>query len=280
MFNAEKIGQRIALLRKEKGYSQEELASFFHITGQAVSKWEKGHAMPDTALLPVLAEVLETSIDRILTGADFVRAASPYDKEYEKPEYYWGLKHSELAEQVVNILQRDSQNTIKLLDVGSGEGRDAIYFAQCGYVVDALEISLPGIEKIEHYSHSTGHPVNAIQADLIDYALVNDYDVIYSMGALQFLPPRLRQRQFEQYKKFTRPHGIHAHLVFVEKPFIAVAPDWQTNEYFYKSGDLACFYHDWEILLSGEAIVECESAHIPHRHALSYIIAQKPDNAS
>ena len=33
-------------------------------------------------------------------------------------------------------------------------------------------------------------------------------------------------------------------VVFVEKPFVAVAPDWQKNEFFYKSGDLAFHYND------------------------------------
>jgi len=40
----------------------------------------------------------------------------------------------------------------RLLDIGSGEGRDSIYFAKCGFLVDALEISLPGMEKTKRYS--------------------------------------------------------------------------------------------------------------------------------
>ena len=122
---------------------------------------------------------METSIDRLLTGADFTRKESPYDKEYEKQDYYWGLKHSALAEQVVSLAQNESQCEKHLLDVGSGEGRDAIYFAKCGFIVDALEISQPGIEKIKYYSQLFGCPVNTIHANMIGYEFVNDYDVIY-----------------------------------------------------------------------------------------------------
>ena len=63
---------------------------------------------------------------------------SPYDGEYEKEEYYWGLKHSSLAEQVVKSMRDEIQHGKRLLDIGSGEGRDSIYFAKCGFNVDAF----------------------------------------------------------------------------------------------------------------------------------------------
>ncbi|HWT75574.1 MAG TPA: helix-turn-helix transcriptional regulator [Mobilitalea sp.] len=62
-----KIGKQIAALRKERGYTQESLAEVLNISPQAVSKWENGHALPETALLPLLAKTLDTSIDSLLT---------------------------------------------------------------------------------------------------------------------------------------------------------------------------------------------------------------------
>lgn len=269
-----KIGKRIALLRKENGYTQEQLAGILHVTGQAVSKWEMGNALPDTGLLPVLAGVLKTSIDRLLTGEEFEARISPYDEEYKKEEYYWGLEHSILAEVIVNLRNKLKKNS-RLLDIGSGEGRDAIYFAKCGFIVDALEISLPGIKKIKQYSNSERLPIHALHTNMIDYEMDNHYDVIYSMGALQFLPVEKRRNHFENYKKHTYPGGLNAHLVFVEKPFILPAPDWQRNEFFYKSGDLAGYYSDWQIIYCEEQIVDCNSGNNPHQHAVSSIIAKK-----
>ncbi|MBP2667447.1 MAG: helix-turn-helix domain protein [Firmicutes bacterium] len=275
MLNEDTIGQRIASLRRDKGYTQEQLSNFIHVTGQAVSKWENGNATPDTALLPALANVLGTSIDRLLTGAEFREKVSPYDDEYEKREYYWGLKHSLLAEQVVSVAKENPRHGQHLLDIGSGEGRDAIYFSKCGFIVDALEISMPGIEKIKQYCRVADCPVTAVHANMIGYEITDFYDVIYSMGALQFLPPDQRQRHFEKYKKQTCSGGLNAHLVFVEKPFIEVAPDWENSEFFYRSGDLEGFYYDWEIIQCGEEIIDCMSANIRHQHAVNYIIAKK-----
>lgn len=270
------IGTRIAILRRDKGYTQEQLAQALGISGQAVSKWETGKGLPDTALLPALAGILEISIDRLLTGSEQT-AASPYDKEYEKKEYYWGEQPSFLALQVIALHKPAEAGQKRLLDIGSGEGRDAVFFSSRGYRVDALEISAPGIRKIKELSARAGLKVNAIQANMIGYQLPAQYDIIYSMGSLQFLPPAERTVHFDSYKKHTVTGGLNAHMVFVEKPFIPTAPDWEKNEYFYRSGDLAACYHDWEILFNGEAIFDCRSADIPHQHAVSYIVARKTD---
>ncbi|MDU4959230.1 MAG: helix-turn-helix domain-containing protein [Sporomusaceae bacterium] len=274
MDSQQMVGRRIAALRREKGYTQENVSTVLKVTPQAVSKWEQGHALPDALLLPSLARLLGVSIDRLLTGADMLPQASPYDGAYQQPGYYWGMQPSELAEQVAGLLP-DSRRR-RLLDIGSGEGRDAVYFAKCGFTVDALEISPAGIAKINRYSEASGYAVNAVQADMIGYEPERGYDVVYSCGSLQFLPLPQRQRHFDKYKQQTKPEGLNAHLVFVDKPFIAVAPDWEPNEFFYQSGDLACYYRDWEILLCDEQIVDCQSAGIGHRHAVSRIIARKP----
>ncbi|MBP2629940.1 MAG: transcriptional regulator, family [Firmicutes bacterium] len=270
-----KIGQRIILLRKEKGYTQEQMSVLLNVTPQAISKWENSNALPDTALLPVLAKVLNVSIDKLLTGNSSIEIPSPYDNEYTKEEYYWGLKHSELAERVVEIMLDQIQHDKRLLDIGSGEGRDSIYFSKNGFHVDSLEISIPGVEKIKQYSQSANCSVNIIHANMIGYELNDFYDVIYSIGSLQFLPLDQRQNHFEKYKRHTCIGGLNAHLVFVEKPFIKLAPDWEKNEFFYMSGDLAKFYHDWEILQCEEQIIDCNSANIFHQHAVNYIIARK-----
>ena len=45
--NTENIGKLIRELRKEKGWTQRELASKLHVTDKAVSKWERGKSLPD-----------------------------------------------------------------------------------------------------------------------------------------------------------------------------------------------------------------------------------------
>lgn len=71
--DAKKVGEQILSLRKSKNLTQQELGERLNISFQAISKWERGETLPDTALLPDLAEVLETTVDNLLM--DGVRAA-------------------------------------------------------------------------------------------------------------------------------------------------------------------------------------------------------------
>ena len=60
------LSENIKNLRKNKGLTQEELASKLNVVRQTVSKWEKGLSVPDAELLKKLAEILETDVSTLL----------------------------------------------------------------------------------------------------------------------------------------------------------------------------------------------------------------------
>jgi len=60
------LGNKIAKLRKRKGLTQTQLANILVLTRKAVSRWETGAGMPDIAILPQLADVLDVTIDELL----------------------------------------------------------------------------------------------------------------------------------------------------------------------------------------------------------------------
>lgn len=61
MFN-----ENLKALRKQKGYSQEELAIKLNVVRQTVSKWEKGLSVPDVEMLQNIADILECDISQLL----------------------------------------------------------------------------------------------------------------------------------------------------------------------------------------------------------------------
>ena len=63
-----RIGTFIAVLRKEKGLTQKELAEQIGISDKTVSKWETGNGMPDIAYLSPLCEVLDINVNELLSG--------------------------------------------------------------------------------------------------------------------------------------------------------------------------------------------------------------------
>lgn len=86
MMDLEKIARRIASLRRERGYTGEALAERLQVSPQAVSKWENAKCLPDTAILPVLAEALDCSIDSLLCPRElFILEAVYTDGETEVP---------------------------------------------------------------------------------------------------------------------------------------------------------------------------------------------------
>ena len=66
--NQIKIGRFIAECRKQKSLTQMQLAEKLGITDKAVSKWERGVAMPDTSIMLELCDILSISVNELLSG--------------------------------------------------------------------------------------------------------------------------------------------------------------------------------------------------------------------
>lgn len=204
-----------------------------------------------------------------------VKKENPYDEKYRGQEYYWGKKPSPISDRVIEIMRPSSDFRPKLLDLGCGEGRDAVHFAKHGFWVVGLDLSLRGLEKTRTYAEEVGVRVETIHADIVTYELEEVYDVIFSTGTLQYLPPHVRSRVFQNYKDYTSEKGINVLSVFVEKPFIKRAPDAEETAFPYRSGELMGYYWDWEILHSVEEIFDCTSGGVPHKHAVNRMIARR-----
>jgi tellurite methyltransferase len=200
---------------------------------------------------------------------------NPYDERYAGEEFYWGKEPSSMCARVVEMMQPDAGFRPRLLDLGCGEGRDIVYFARHGFEAVGLDLSSVGLAKARRYAEEAGVHVGTIHADIVEYEIEETYDVIFSTGTLQFLPPEVRERRFENYKACTSPDGIHVISVIVEKPFLPPAPDIDVTEYSYRSGELTSHYWDWEIVHCGEEIFDCESGGVPHKHAIARVIATR-----
>ena len=66
--NQIKIGRFIAECRKKANFTQMQLAEKLGITDKAISKWERGIAMPDTSVMLDLCHILEISVNDLLNG--------------------------------------------------------------------------------------------------------------------------------------------------------------------------------------------------------------------
>ena len=194
-----------------------------------------------------------------------------YDEIYKQDEYYWGFKPSPTCYKVLQFMS--PIHKLKLLDIGSGEGRNAIFFARNGYEVTAIDKSEAGVDKTLKLAEKIGVKVNAFKADILEYRLSENYDILFSTGSLHYLPSELREEIFNNYKQHTNKNGIHMFSVFVKKPFIAPAPEKEKSSHQWISGELFTHYNDWKIESCTEEIFDCMSSGTPHQHCTNRVLA-------
>ena len=60
------LNENMKALRKNKGLTQDELASRLNVVRQTISKWEKGLSVPDAEMLQKIADVLESDVSQVL----------------------------------------------------------------------------------------------------------------------------------------------------------------------------------------------------------------------
>ena len=83
-------------LRKQKGFSQEELANRLNVSRQTISKWEVGESTPDMEKLVAISDLFEMSLDELVKGEE-PKLAEP-SEQIVKSELY-----SDIKEQVLTV---------------------------------------------------------------------------------------------------------------------------------------------------------------------------------
>ena len=198
---------------------------------------------------------------------------NPYDYRYDQEEYYWGLRPSSMCLRLLQLVP--TEKPLRLLDIGCGEGRNAVFFARNGYEVTAFDLSPKGVEKTKALAAKVGVTVTVFEADLLKYRLREPFDILFSTGVFHYIPESLRTEMMKNYMEYTAPSGINVFSVFVDKPFIPKAPDAESKANHWKSGELFTYYHEWQIEYCTEEIFDCNSSGVPHKHAVNRIIAKK-----
>lgn len=194
-----------------------------------------------------------------------------YDEKYKQEEYYWGFTPSPTCYKVLQFLPPIRR--LRLLDIGAGEGRNAVFFARNGYEVTAIDKAEAGVEKTLRLADKIGVKINAFKADILEYRLSENFDILFSTGTLHYIPKNLREEIFNNYRQYTNNNGIHMFSVLLKKPFIAPAPEKEKSSHKWISGELFTFYHDWKIEYCTEEIFDCMSSGIPHQHCTDRILA-------
>ena len=196
-----------------------------------------------------------------------------YEKCYEGDEYYWGLKPADFLDELLCLFPKESKN-LKVLDIGCGEGKDAVYMAEKGCDVTAFDITHSGIAKTKKLANQKNVDIETFVGDINNFTIDKKFDIIYSTGTIQYLFDNNIDDFFKKIKNIINVNGVVYFNVFVDKPFLELPPDWDKEEKMWQTGKLFSYFSDWEICKIDEVIFEDFSAGIKHYHCMDTIIAR------
>ncbi|WLR56886.1 class I SAM-dependent methyltransferase [Mesobacillus subterraneus] len=119
-------------------------------------------------------------------------------------------------ENLVEYIETKKINTGKVLELGCGPGRNAIYLARNDFNVDAVDQSTEGLEWARERAKEQNVQVDFIQSNIFDFAIAEGtYDLVYDSGCFHHIPPHRRMSYIELVKRALKPGGFFALTCFV-----------------------------------------------------------------
>ncbi|EEM16745.1 class I SAM-dependent methyltransferase [Bacillus pseudomycoides] len=133
-------------------------------------------------------------------------------------------------ENLVNYFEKKLLNPGKVLELGCGPGRNAIYFAEKGCLVDAVDLSQESIQWATERAKEKNVNINFIYNNIFDLQIEEGtYDIVYDSGCFHHIAPHRRMSYINLVKKALKPGGYFAITCFVQGGELGGADitDWE-----------------------------------------------------
>jgi len=183
-----------------------------------------------------------------------------WDKRFGRKEFALGKEPNPFLKKHIRLLPKG-----KALDMATGEGRNAVFLAQHGFEVNAVDISERGLKKVKKLAREKGVKINTFLVDLDQYPIEKErYDLIANF---YFLKRRLIPRIKKGLKKGGK---VIFETYLLEHRKLGTGGPKQAK-YFLKPNELLRLFKDCRILFYREGIFK-EGG---RRKAVASLIAEK-----
>lgn len=188
-------------------------------------------------------------------------------EEYEHRRCLWGLEPNRYVKQIPELINKG-----RVLDIGVGEGRNALYLAERGFEVVGIDILDVAVEKFLKIAKEKRLDVEGEVIDARGYEPEGEYDVIICTATMHYFKEGEARDIIEKMKRHTKKGGINLITTFTKE-------DIGFKEYpdFYFVGcedDLRGLYEGWEIIKC-ENYIKHDTHDKPHDHHIAVLIARK-----
>ena len=202
---------------------------------------------------------------------------TPQDYFYKK--YQLSPTHSEILA-ATPYLQGG-----RALDVGCGQGRNALYLSQLGqqgFEVDAWDVNPNSLQKLQQIIDAEGiHNIHLQQRDLnADPSITGTYDFICCTVVMMFLQAKTVKPLIAQMQQATKVNGFNLIVCAMDTPNLPAQADFP---FAFKTGELSALYDGWNIVKYNENVgelhrVDAEGNRIKQHFAT--LLAQKLELSS
>jgi tellurite methyltransferase len=166
-----------------------------------------------------------------------------WDTRFGRKEFALGKEPNSFLKKHIHLLPRG-----KVLDIAAGEGRNAVFLAQNGFDVDAVDISEKGLKKAQKLAKEKRVKINTFLVDLNQYYITKErYDLIINFYFL-------KRRLIPRIKKGLREGGkVIFETYLLEHRKLGTGGPKQAK-YFLKPNELLWLFKDFRILFYREGI--------------------------
>lgn len=164
----------------------------------------------------------------------------------------------------------------RVLDLGCGDGRNAIPLLARGFHVTAVDASAAAIAALRYRAGDSSGRLITVAQDIEQFAFIETFDVVIAHGLLQLLPIQTRDRVLASMREQTVPGGYNVVAAFTDA--LPSPPDLAAvMSGLFREGELFTHYQDWETVLARSYVFEDEHpGGIRHRHAVNKLVARRP----
>ena len=173
----------------------------------------------------------------------------------------------------------------RALDVGCGQGRNALYLSQLGqqgFEVDAWDVNPNSLQKLQQIIDAEGiHNIHLQQRDLnADPSITGTYDFICCTVVMMFLQAKTVKPLIAQMQQATKVNGFNLIVCAMDTPNLPAQADFP---FAFKTGELSALYDGWNIVKYNENVgelhrVDAEGNRIKQHFAT--LLAQKLELSS
>lgn len=199
-----------------------------------------------------------------------------FNKIYRGSGTVFGEKSTPILEVAIGNLNIDGD----ILDLGSGQGRDAVPIAMSGRKIVAVDSSPEAINQLREKARELAlDNVEAICSDIRTFEIEqNKYSLIYGINAIPFIGRIDALALIERIKSAVKRNGIIVISAMTEEDGSFNSVNNQENSTYFKKNELGNLFTDFEIIEYFEITKE-DRGHpgvlVPHKHGLVRIIARK-----